>query len=204
MSTTTEIALLQQQVALLTEHVNWVIGGVTLCITVLLALFALIQFIYQRKLQKSELQAARDELKEDIHKALEDAESKLKSFAENSIGKVEAELKKDISKINGDISRRFALDCTKDGLHSTAFSWWLRAASEYLNSDSTEMFQISLKEARSAIQEVDTVSQRDDLFESATQITGYLEIIEQKYKTEAELLRDLFKGKCKPKSSKDT
>ena len=93
-SSSTEIALLHQQVDSLTNYIGWVIGGVTLTITVLLALFALIQFVYQRKLQQEEIDALEKSNNENIEAKLAEIENRLKKYTSTIVQDAETKLTK--------------------------------------------------------------------------------------------------------------
>lgn len=203
MSSSTEILLIQQQISLLTSHMDWIIGGVTLTITILLGLFGLIQFVYQRKIQKSEIDALEKNLSDQIEEKLKRAEERLQSFSKETIGEVEQDLRKDINSMDADIARRFAIDCEKDSLNAAAFSWWLRAAVGYEKSGIKRMYSVSITNAKKSLEKTESRSETDSLFESSPIITENLNALEESHKSEVEVLREIFMDKCKKTTKKE-
>ncbi len=194
MTTSAEILFLQQKVDLLETHMNWVISSVTITIGVLMAIFAVIQFVYQRKIEMEEIRKIGENLNNKINEKLLEKELELQTLIKERIGTTEDNLMHRISLINGDIARRFAIDCAEDKLPANAFEWWAAAAAEYSESDS-DLRSISIRNARDELQNVKTKFQLDYLLEHTASITEDLGRLRQKHPVEADLLEGLFKKK---------
>lgn len=199
MSTTTELALLHQQIDSLTTYFGWIIGSVTLTVTVLLALFALIQFVYQNKIQRAEIKVLEEELDGRVDKKIVAAEERLKKYAEIEIEFAVMKLKNENRFLRADIARRFAIDCDKEAIPATAADWWIQAAADYLECGSEEMYRLSIKNGRKAIEKISNQFGVDSLIECSPSITTSLERIAKTHKTEADIVIDVFKAKIKEK-----
>lgn len=174
---------------------NWVIGGITITIGVLMAVFAVVQFVYQRKIQKEEIGKLEGDLSKKIDSQLSEKELALITVIEERIGITEKDLTHKINLMNADIDRRFALDCAEDGMPHVAFDWWVSAAARYAETNSTQMRSTAVKEAKDEIGKVKEKYQIDGLLEYTSNITENLAILRKKHPIEADLLAELFKKK---------
>ena len=191
----TDFLLLQQKVNLLETHMNWIIGGVTITIAVLLAIFAVIQFVYQRKIEKEEIKKIEEVLTQKIEEKLLEKEFNLQTMIERVTSKTEKDLKYKIGLMNADIARRFALDCAEDHLPATAFDWWLTAAAEYSENGLDEMRVVSVRASKEELEKIKTKFHIDSLLESIDQTTENLKKLRKNHSVEADLLEGLFKKK---------
>lgn len=204
MSTTTELLLLAQKVDLLESHMNWVIGGVTLTITALMAIFAVIQFVYQRKSAEGEIKKAESELVKMIDEKLLEKELILKTRIDKRIEDVSNNLRREIASANTDIARNFAISAEKDNLHSAAFNWWLSAAVGYAGLGQDSLRSMSIKNAKEQLEKVKDRISVNFLLEDSTNIISKLHRLHQKHPIEAEILEGIFRSKLVLTSSQST
>jgi hypothetical protein len=204
LSTTTQLLLLQQKVAGLEGYMAWIIGGVTLTITVLMAIFAVIQFVYQRKIAQSEIDGVEKKLSAQIIKELSDKEKDLKNFAKDTVKEVEKHLEQKVSLMKADISRRFAIDC-EETIPATAFDWWLDAAVGYAENNKERMASVSIKAAKESLEKIGTKFQVDSLIENSQSIgSNLIKLKNASYNIEADMLQEIFKDKLKLKPDENT
>lgn len=78
MATSTEFVILKQRIDSLEFYSSHIITGITLTITILLALFALVQFIYQQRIQEDRIKSIENKLKGEIEMVLRNKEEELK------------------------------------------------------------------------------------------------------------------------------
>jgi hypothetical protein len=195
-----QLALLQQKVDLTETHMNWVIGGVTLTITFLLALFAFIQFIYQKKLEEKRIKEVEDKLDKKIEKEFNEKEKVLKSIIESRISKTENSLKEEIRLQEADICRRFAIDCNKDNFFALSFTWWLRASALYAKyAPDDQLLNVSIKSAKDSLENVNTKIELENLFEYSSRVIENINALKSSHLIQAELLEKLFKEKIQSK-----
>ncbi len=186
--------LIEQKLSSLESHMNWVIGGVTATIGVLMAIFAVIQFVYQRKIESSRLEKIKEDLDAKMVRDLEQKETFLKEFLTEKVSQTESKLEKKIGLMSADISRQYALACEGKGMSAVAFTWWLGAAAEYSENDSVELCNVSIKSAKECLDKVDS---GDELLGSCPSIIRDLGILGKKRKVEGDLLETLFKEKLR-------
>lgn len=197
-----QLMLVQQKVDLLQDHMNWVIGGVTLTITFLLALFALIQFIYKKKLDEKRIQEVEKKLNEKIEKEISSKEEILKNIIESKVSATEETLTKQIRYLEADVCRRFAIDCSNGNIPSIAFGWWIRAAALYAeHTTERQLLNISIKEAKNMLEKINTKFDVDSLLEFASNTHTYINELRKKYPTEAGVIEKLFTEKVNFKPS---
>lgn len=197
-STTTQILLVQEKLSLLESYVGWTIGGVTLTLTVLIALFLGLSFVYQRKFQKEELKNLEDELTKKIFENLEKKKNELHADLEKKINELESNLDQKMCHQRADLDRNWALRCVDLNLHGIAFKWWVSAARGYSKLPNKErLFNISVTGAKEALEKELHKNQIDDLIESGDDILKDIEIIRLKSRVQADTLEGLFKEKIK-------
>ena len=196
-STSTQLLLLNQKVTSLESYMNWTIGGITIIVTVLMAIFAVIQFVYQKKIEKDEIQKVEKNLFFKIEKDLTEKEELLKVFANKKISEVEVRVNKYMSLMSADIARRFAIDCSKDNIPATALAWWTSAAADYSENDSEKLCNTCINEAKSCLFKICSKSDKESLFEYSSSITGNISRLKKRHPFEAGILEELLKDKLK-------
>lgn len=117
--TPTQLLLLQQQVDGFESYLNWVIGGVTLTITILIALFLGIQFFSIRSLINKDL----EKIEENTEKGIKKQEDKLE--------KISKELQNQIYLSRSEIGKSISYTATQKGNWETAFIWKVEEAYWY-------------------------------------------------------------------------
>lgn len=187
--------LLENRIDGIENHMNWTIGGVTITITFLLALFALIQFVYQRKIEKESLKKLKDDLILEINEKVLEKEESLKLFIANDLRNTEKNLKTQINRMNGDLSRRYAIDCENADIPATAFIWWLDAIIRYAENGEEELQKISFKAAKENLEKIDTKFRVDTLLEESENINRKLVRLKELFPVESDLLEVIFKKK---------
>ena len=109
LATSTEFLLLSQKVNLLESYLGWVIGGVTLTITVIIAFFVTVQFIYSRNLQKKDVESLKRTLTTYIEQVADKKALDLQAFVEQNFNDVEVKLEKTTQKNEIEFARLLAL-----------------------------------------------------------------------------------------------
>lgn len=200
MSTTTQLLLLAQKVDLLETYMNWVIAGVTIIIGVIMAVFATIQFVYQRKSAEGEIKKAENSLIKTIDEELLKKESILKELIAESIEKVSSDLRQKIAFVNTDVARQFAIGSEKDDFHGASFFWWLSAAVGYSEANEDSLRSTCISAAKRQLEKVVDQVDTAHLLKESTHILNNLNRLRQKHPIEAELLEGIFRSKLVPTS----
>lgn len=143
----------------------------------------------QRRIEEEVENKIKDEIKK-INK--KEKESKL------LIARLLGDQANEISVLRADIYRTLGQFWFSRSSYSTAFIWWIRAAYNYSRADAENMVRVALSNARDSIDKIEYT------YDLSTDDVGefqrlFLEINDQRFKVEKELLEDSVKRKLKKK-----
>ena len=189
LASTTDFILLSQKVSLLESYFGWIIGGVTLTITILVALFVVIQYFYGRSIQKNEIRLLEEKLQLKIISSIDSKAIDLRSFVEQSFEDVQKKIKliEDDNKIEN--SRLLALAAENLKSHDMAFFWWLKSASFVFKNNGLDVVK-RLNFAKECL--VLYEGKNSTVKEHSDEIQIIFDSIEKKYRIEIKDLRSEF------------
>ena len=197
LATSTEFLLLSQKVNLLESYLGWVIGGVTLTITVIIAFFVTVQFIYSRNLQKKDVESLKRTLTTYIEQVADKKALDLQAFVEQNFKDVEVKLEKTTQKNEIEFARLLALTAKASKVFNAAFYWWLKTA--YLVTTSSHKV-VDLDDVSGYLQSAKSVlalseSSSSFLKERSKEIQMIFKVLKKTHSIEVSALEITFKSK---------
>lgn len=190
--------LLDNKLESIESHMNWNIGMLTLAITFIMAIFAVIQFIYQRQIEKESLRKLKEDLTSEINEKILEKEEILKNLINSGIKITESELKNRIKLMSGDLARNYGIYCDSRNFHATSFGWWLTAATEYSElGNNSNMYNISFNAAKESLEKVNTKEDVNVLLEDINRNSDHLNRLKIKNNAQAEILESILNEKLR-------
>lgn len=196
-ATTTEFLLLSQKVNLLQDYLNSTIEGVTLVITVLIALFVTIQFFYSKKIQRKEIDSLKIKLTNHMESIVDKKALDLQSFIEQNIKEMKDKIKQTADRNQIETARLLALVAEAQKVRGPAFYWWLRNAYLISKHDySQKVIPSRINKATEALKECSEGN--NFIVENSAEIQEMVASLEKRHKIEIDNLQKHLISKLTP------